>query len=531
MVIKGKFFAHPPKDGRDIKELFSFALSAGIGLPVDSDSNPIGVWTAELIAQEISRVDSSGAGVDIRSVQHWLNQENTRGIDAHNIYCLSRIFGCGDPEATAEWRIELSAANRRLAEKRKDGQKKAGKRSSSSQGTGLTSTSSDKAVVSAKNRASTRRFSLAKATEALFCGSPLNLPASVFAGAVALGFTSYFLGIHEATFDAQNGQVKQVGFLWAPNWTFLFMAFMPLFFAFVSELLFFWKGEGRERVTAQGDIKINTEAWARNIEASTCTFWAILIICLLFAGVLQWVGVRLLPLVRGGGDYATDWGSLAIVRPEVISVPEAIVFTGSAFLYMCICFYLFFAALILLYSVVQDFGNAQPSTMDMTGAEHQIEVCQVGERVQRGIFRCTVLAIFIAMCMKLQSAYLSSSGTDILHWLINDIATILNATNKSGRLGDFSAPNHFSSLLIVLAAVFVFLYGAFRLDVGNRNQIVLWMMMATVGLLVAGYLLIGAFAGFSALLGLGVLLGIYALIVPGFRTEKRHELRDEQSVS
>jgi len=82
---------------------------------------------------------------------------------------------------------------------------------------------------------------LARASEAVFGGSPLNLPSTVFAGAVALGFTSYFLGIHKVTFEAPDGRAKQVGFLWAPNWTFLFMAFMPLYFAVVSELLFFGK--------------------------------------------------------------------------------------------------------------------------------------------------------------------------------------------------------------------------------------------------------------------------------------------------
>ena len=58
--------------------------------------------------------------------------------------------------------------------------------------------------------------------------------------------------------------------------------------------------------------------------------------------------------MKGSGNYATDWGSLAIVRPEVISVPMAVVFTGCAYLYMCLCFYLFFVGLILLHTVAHD---------------------------------------------------------------------------------------------------------------------------------------------------------------------------------
>ena len=43
------------------------------------------------------------------------------------------------------------------------------------------------------------------------------------------------------------------------------------------------------------------------------------------------------------------------------------------------------------------------------------------------------------------------------------------------------------------------------------------MMFGVVGLLVANYLLIDVFAGFSVLLSLGGLLAIYSLIDPGFR--------------
>lgn len=536
MIKNGKYFLRPEKNGSDFKELFRHLASSGAGRPVDSDGFPEGPWTPDLLAAAITELDPSGAGIELRTVQLWF-QDNDKGISSDNIRWLARIFGCDDPEATSEWQAELSAARTNFIAKRRE--KRSPKEHSepdaplppSSQVLDAQRIAIVEPNDSVETQRSKPRFGLARASEAMFGGSPLNLPASVFAGAVALGFTSYFLGIHEATFDAPDGHMKQVGFLWAPNWTFLFMAFMPMFFAFVSELLFFWKNEGRHRVAGHGDLDDGADAWTRNIEASTYTFWAVLLICLLFAGLFQWVGVRLLPLMRGGGDYATDWGSLAIMRPEVISVPEAITFTGLAYLYMCICFYLFFAALILLYSVAQDFGHAQASSTSLTGAEHQNDVNLVGVRVMSGIFRCTVLAIFVAVCMKLQSAYLASSATDILQWLSSDIASIVTAADKSGSLGDFSAPNHFSSLLIVLASVFVFLYGAFRLDVGGRNRIAVWIMSATVGLLVAGYLMIGAFAGFSALLGMGVVLGLYALIVPGFRTEKRHELRDEQSVS
>ena len=140
--------------------------------------------------------------------------------------------------------------------------------------------------------------------------------------------------------------------------------FCHCFLRFVTELVTFWKDEGRSKLVAQGERMESDDAWARNVEASSYSYWAVFLICVLFAGLFQWIGVSLIPLMKGGGNYATDWGNLAIVRPEVISVPEAVVFTGLAYLYMCLCFYLFFVGLILLYTVVHDLWRIGEAVED-----------------------------------------------------------------------------------------------------------------------------------------------------------------------
>ncbi|RUX13919.1 hypothetical protein EOA23_34210, partial [Mesorhizobium sp. M2A.F.Ca.ET.042.01.1.1] len=362
-----------------------------------------------------------------------------------------------------------------------------------------------------------RRFSLARRSEALFSrGSPLNLPASVFAGAAALGFLSYMTGIHDATYVRADGLAKQVGFLWAPNWTFLFMVLLPLFFTFVTELLVFWKNDGRLKLIAEGDQVKSDDAWTHNVEASSYSYWAVFLICVVFAGLFQWIGVCLLPLMKGGGNYATDWGKLAIARPELISVPEEVVFTGLAYLYMCLCFYLFFAGLILLYTVVHDLSRIGEESESWQEADHQHKVNEVGLRVMRGIFRCTVLGVLIAICMKAQSAYLTSRGENVVAWLVGDMSSVLYGGNDLSDEVAYRMPTHYSSFLIVISTCVVFVYGTIRLGVGSRIQAPLWKMSAAVALLVAGYMLIDAFAGFSILLGVGVLLATYGLFNPGF---------------
>ncbi|RWI89859.1 hypothetical protein [Mesorhizobium sp.] len=520
MLKNGKLFLPPPRDGSDFKELFKRLAAAGAGRPLGKDGFPAGPWTPELLAEAISQIDSNRIGVDLRTVQLWF-QENDKGISASNIRWLARVFGCDDPVATSEWQMELSAAQSRLAAKRRES-KRAGGDVALAVPDMARATTFDPAPPAELARdpdanSPRQRFSLARRSEALLSrGSPLNLPASVFAGAAALGFLSYITGIHDATYARADGLVKQVGFLWAPNWTFLFMVLLPLFFAFVTELLVFWKNEGRLKFVTESD-----DAWGDNVEASSYSYWAVFLICVVFAGLFQWIGVCLMPLTKGGGNYATDWGKLAIVRPEVISVPEEVVFTGLAYLYMCLCFYLFFVGLILLYTVVHDLwriGVASKSRLEV-GCRHEVD--EVGLRVMRAIFRCTVLGVMIAICMKAQSSYLASRGENIVAWLVGDMSSAFNGGNDVSDGVAYRMPTHYSSFLVVISTCVVFVYGSIRLGVGSRFQVPLWKMSAVVAFLVAGYLLIDAFAGFSILLGVGVLLAIYGLIDPGFGDGER----------
>ncbi|RWF30222.1 hypothetical protein [Mesorhizobium sp.] len=537
MFKNGKLFLPPPRDGSDFKEIFKRLAAAGAGRPLGKDGFPAGPWTPELLAEAISQIDSNRIGVDLRTVQLWF-QDNDKGISAANIRWLARVFGCGDPVATSEWQMELSAAQSRLAAKRREWKRAGSSVAREIPDTARAATSDDDTASPAElkrdidAKGPRRRFSLARKSEAFFSqGSPLNLPASVFAGVTALGFLSYILGIHSVTYGRADGVVKQVGFLWTANWTFVFMVFLPLFFAFVSELVTFWKDEGRPKLVGNGNKMESDDAWTRSVEASSYSYWAVFLICVLFAGLFQWIGVCLLPLMKGGGDYATDWGSLAIVRPEVISVPEAIVFTGLAYLYMCLCFYLFFVGLILLYTVIHDLCRNGEAATNRPEVDYQHEHNEASLRVMRGTFRCTVLGVLSAIVMKLQSAYLTSRGANILAWLVGDMSSALYGGNDVSDGIAYRMPTHYSSFLIVISTCVVFVYGTIRLGGGSRVQVPLWKMSAVVALLVAGYLLIDAFAGFSILLGVGVLLATYGLFDPGFGRWQASELGKNHSVS
>lgn len=501
------------------------------------DGFPAGPWTPELLAEAISQIDSNRIGVDLRTVQLWF-QENDKGISTVNIRWLARIFGCDDPVATGEWQLELGAAQTRLTAKRREWKRAGSSAAPGGPDVARTATLDDETAIPAEIAPDTdatglrRHYSLAMKSEAILGrGSPLNLPAWVFAGISALGFLSYFLGIHDVTYARPDGVVKQVGFLWAANWTFIFMVFFPLFFWLVRELLVFWRGEGRLKFASLVDKAQSDHDWARGVEASSHSYWAVFLICVLFAGLFQWIGVCLLPLMNGGGDYAIDWGTIAIARPEIVSVPMEIIFTALAYLYMCLCFYLFFAGLILLHTLIHDLWKTGKEYEDGTGFSYHGEADEIRLRMMHGIFRCTLLGFLSAIIMKLQNAYLMSHGENIMIWLAGDMSSAFYGQAYRDVGISFRSPTHFSSFLILVSTGVVFLYGFIRLGAGSGFHVILWKMSVVVAFLAISYLLIDAFSGFSILLGVGVLLAIYGLIDPGFGRWRASELGNNQSVS
>ncbi|SPJ22508.1 hypothetical protein PAA8504_00302 [Palleronia abyssalis] len=536
LIKNGKYFVPPVDDSRDLKTLFQHLASAGAGRPVDANGFPQGPWTPDLLAEAISQIDANQSGIELRTVQLWF-QENAKGISCANIRWLARIFGCDDPKATSDWQTVLSVARSRLTALRRHRQVSADSDASKSHDSkhaaasgienSLTVHREDRQI----NTESHNGFRLAQTCEAIFGRrSFLDLPASVFAGAVVLGYASYFLGIHSVTYTREDGLTKQVGFLWAPNWTLLFMVFMPLFFVFAVDLLAFWKTKGRSMLLALNGNELEDSGWSRKVGASTFTFWTLLLVCLGVVGVLQWVSLRLVPLITIDSDRTTDWGSLATTRPDAISVPQAAAFTGVAYLYMCLSMYLLFVGLIFLYTLAQDFTDLISSLGSKRSASTQREIAAIVEGVFQGIFRCTVLVLMIAICMKLQSFYVKISSENIIDWLIQDTRSVFFSDKISGERYD-STTTHYSSLLVALAACVVFLKAHYALGrfSGSRKQ--LRKMAVVVVLLTTGYLSIGAFSGFSALLGVTVLLSIYGLFNPAFSMRQTREIEDRRNVS
>ena len=529
MIKRGKYFVPPPKNGSDIKELFKYLMSVGAGLPTDETGLPVGSWTPELLASTISQFESNKMGVDLRTVQHWF-QDNDKGISADNIHWLARIFGCDNPEAITAWRAELNAANRRLAAKRREtrsAQKRGANRSD-----GASKGDDPDEIANTRNRDKrvepTKIPGLAGRTEAMFSArSSLGLPAVVFAAATALGLMSFSLSIHSVLFALPTGATKQVGFLWAPNWTVVFLVLLPIYFAVLINLLKQWKEEWRTDLVTKLRYKSPRTSWASRVTTMSYVYWAVFVVTVLIASAFNWVETHLIPLLTGNaGNWPVDWGRIAIVNPDLVSLPNAIVFSGLVFLLNAFGSYLFFAGLIVLYTLTDDFVDFSTSLAHDGAADQRQHLARIGEDLMVGVFRCCSLGLMITILMKLQASYLLSDSRDIVHWLAADLRAPFRSSvpQYNGYGFHQNVPGFYYSFfcLLVIFAVFVICTARIRkaitnlgvLNGENTERLSLMMMYGVLLLLTVTYMLIDVFPGFTVLLIAALVLAACFLTRP-----------------
>ena len=504
-------------------------MSVGAGLPTDQSGLPAGSWTPELLASTISQFESNKMGVDLRTVQHWF-QDNDKGISADNIHWLARIFGCDSPDAITAWRAELNAANRRLAAKRRE--TRSAEKRGANRSDGASKGGDQDEIANTRNRDKrvepTKIPGLAGRTEAMFSArSSLGLPAVVFAAATALGLMSFSLSIHSVLFALPPGTTKQAGFLWAPNWTVVFLVLLPIYFAVLINLLKQWKEEWRTDLVTKLSSTSPRASWASRVTTMSYVYWAVFVVTVLIASAFNWVETHLIPLLTGdAGNWPVDWGRVAIFQPDLISVPNAIAFSGLVFLLNAFGSYLFFAGLIVLYALTDDFVDFYAG-LDLDGTKDQRRhLAKIGDELMVGVFRCCSLGLMITILMKLQASFLLSDSRDIVGWLAADLLAPfrLSGSHLNGYSFHQNVPGFYYSFFCLLAIVGVFVICTAKIrkavtSLGLLNgeeaeNTSLMVMYGILLLLTVTYMLIGMFPGFTILLIAALVLAACFLASP-----------------
>jgi hypothetical protein len=508
LIVNGKYFLPPSEFSGNFKEIFRDIVSRGVGRPVDMQGFPSGPWTPETLAEAISQIEINRETIDLRTVQLWF-QENDRGISAKNIRWLGRIFGCDNPKYTKVWQDALTASHLEFKAERK--LKRLNIEISKLKEDGSSERMLDedfasKSIALPKN--SKKKRNLSNFVDEVFSArSPLDLPIFVWGGFVTLGFISFIFDVHSVTYNPVVGVDKQVGFLWAPNWTLLEVVILPLFLILVSNALIFWKAK-RQSLNIP-----NTREWSLEVSSFLIPYWVVTIVCFALVFAAQWSGIHLRSLLNNEhSNLMIDWTVIGIVRPDVISKFEGVVLSMLAFLYTSFITWLFLCGLIVLLTISFDIKNLHN---ELKSNEFNFELRDISSSVssiQEISFRCAVLGSWISICVRLQAAYLMNDSENILIWMRSDALSLFGFGQDETSTFNHRPMAHFTSFLLMFDSIFSFLVCTYNFNPTRKLSHLPKRMLLVISLLVVNFTLIGKFNGFSVILMVSLLISLFSLV-------------------
>ena len=544
LIKNGRFFIAAQKSSENFKVLFARLAAEGAGRPVDRQGFADGPWTPETLAEAVSSLEGNENGIELRAVQTWF-QDNDNGISNDNIRWLARIFGCCDPEEASKWQAELKASKDRLTNQRREKKRQVCSSVSpeaeplrfampqmSEPLNYIVSTSAAITTEDGERRAKT----LAEKCEWMLSGSgSMNVLIAYWLVVCGLGLLNYVLGTLSVTYSPFNGLDKQVGFICAPTLTVLPLIALPAFIFYVSDLNTYWKGVGRTKCTAHDVISVkigSNEAWFAKVNDYSFSFWGIALFCFLFVFGFQWAGIYVPAYLSGDTNgVQIDRYLVTLVRPEVISVAEAMALSFIGYLYTASYIAIFMFGLLFLVIIVLDYHDLC-TTADLEGSTADTnQIRKEGQKIVWGGFRIAVFALWLASLVKLQITYLSSDSPNFVTWLSTDALSVFGANSiRNGWLENTSI-SHFTTFMMMVVTVTIFMVCALKIQTVferlsvydddypfSRDRVAIVKMLAVIGLLSFNLVLVGRFTGFSLLVAASTLASLHVLSGPRLRT-------------
>lgn len=522
-----KHYVTLPQEDIEFQKLFDMAVISGAGRPINSEGGPISAWTPDLLAEAVSNLEGSKKDIDLRTVQLWF-QDNGKGVSPKNIELLSRIFGCGDPKATVEWRLKLTTSQMKLVSNRRTPQK---------------STTHQEIPVNAgkaKNESTSGAIypaprTLAEKIEWMLSGSAsMNLQIFYWLTFCGLGFFNYIVGTLSVTYSPMEGLEKQVGFIWAPTLNFLPIIVLPIYIYYISDLTTYWKKYGRNKcISPRSEVidQIKKDIWLVKVNDFSFSFWAITLFCFLFVGCAQWFGIYLPAYISGEiTDVQIDRYLVTLVRPDVVSIPQSMALSALGYLYTASYIAVFMFGLLFIVVIVFDYHdicttlNLEDNSIDLPNIRKE------GQKIVWGSYRIVLLGLWMAMLIKLQVTYLSSDAKDTVSWLVTDFLSMLNLIQARNGWLDNTSINHFTTFIMVVVAVTIFVVTiqkiwsifdklAFYEDnlFFKQDRSILMKMSFVILIMSFNLTLLGRFDGFSLVLALSILASLNVLSGPKLR--------------
>jgi len=266
-------------------------------------------------------------------------------------------------------------------------------------------------------------------------------PVGVVGAALTAGFLlclfSFFIGIGVGVNDPM-GQGKEVGFLYAPNWTVVYMVLFPLYLALFSLIISSIKAFFNNSVSSPEvrvitgpkgvptDLDLVTSIWNSQLQKLS-----ILLLILGFGVVVssaaQWYYSCFDTynfIIKSPNNILSvkvrDWSTVPYIRTEGGHPGATMTFTAFAYAYMAFALFIYLA--ILAYCAY--FASFMSRLAD--DADKLRLVMRGGEPVNfmSGIFKYTYTLSFLGLCaayfMRLQALYLSSNENNVIAYQFCD---------------------------------------------------------------------------------------------------------------
>ena len=160
----------------------------------------------------------------------------------------------------------------------------------------------------------------------------------------------------------------------------------------------YWRRLGRAKCVSDRVMSINTKsnaAWYAKVNDFSFSFWAIALFSILFVFGFQWAGIYL-PIYLTGDNSGVqiDRYLVALVRPEVISVPQAMVLSAVGYMYTASYISIFMFGLLFSIIVTLDYEDICTTSELEGSAIDRAQIRKEGQKIVWAVFRVVVFAAF-----------------------------------------------------------------------------------------------------------------------------------------
>ena len=301
---------------------------------------------------------------------------------------------------------------------------------------------------------------------------PLILSLEAMTVAFLLSLLSIFCGLGWLEVDFDLNQKKEVGFIFAPNWTIVYLVLFPLYLSVFSVLTSRCRRtlmdfcDGRI-LTGPNGAPISHQAilaaWDSALKGVSSVMWLVLALVVVQT-VGQWIYASLVPLMTGKSDVV-DWGTLAAVHPDKANWWATLFFASVAYIYMGVALFIYLA--ILIYAAA--FAAFLNSLSDHSGQFRLVARSQIFRQrlseIVTSTYVCVIFGIGAAIAMRMQAEYLQSGYTLITDLWFSDVIAAFRWLFGGAAVAQPAQVLHipskwtsFAELMVTLFILFIVVY-------------------------------------------------------------------------